>query len=95
MTGKRWGECGTTQRWHTRKSFMAKTLMADEMDAKEQRTLRESRRMRGICEKCGRALQVSVITDRDAQLLCSCGFRTVAVRGSRAFKNAVLLAGGR
>ena len=91
MSGKRWGECGTTQRWSKRKAFMSKTLMADEMDDSEAKRLRESRRMRGICEKCGRALHVSGIGPREVQLLCSCGFRTTAVRGSRAYRAAVAL----
>ncbi len=88
--GKRWGECGTTQRWTRRPGFMSKTMFPGDQTDGERERIESDRLRRGLCAKCGRPLSVSAITEHDAQLLCGCGFRTVVKRGSRAYAKAAL-----
>lgn len=90
---KTWGICGTSTRSAKRPGFMSATSV-DALNHYERDSMLASRRTRGLCEVCGRVLAVATIDAGGAQLLCSCGYRAVARRNSRAYRNAVLIAGG-
>lgn len=72
--------------------FLDKTAIDEpthyEKDERERR-----RRVRGICLRCGRALRLGPTFGGEAQLLCSCGYRTTAKLNSRAYRNASLIGG--
>jgi len=91
---KRWGECGTTHRYTRRPSFMSNTMI-DEFNKSEMDAIRSRRRKRGLCEECGRAMNLGPVEGGKATLMCPCGGRATVSTRTQAYKNAVLLAGGK
>lgn len=75
--------------------FLSDTYFADEQMPSERTIQADGRRKRALCEICGRALHVATIDPREVQLLCSCGFRTRALRNSKAYRAATLRAEAR
>ena len=54
----------------------------------ERERLLQRRRSRALCEQCGRPMSVASIDATGAQLLCSCGGRAFAKRGTKAYREA-------
>jgi hypothetical protein len=57
-------------------------------DTAAKRAQAKRRRDSGCCVSCGRPMGVAVVANGAAELLCSCGRREYALRGSKQYRAA-------